>query len=91
MPEEPITLRDVFNRVETYGQCLVKVEISLATLTQKVADLPEIPKQPCSELTGHLDKHEKARALWQKPVIGVVVGVVEMAVVGLVCFFIGRG
>lgn len=84
MPEEPITLRDVFNAVEPVKQCLVEIKVSLAVLTQRDGDLH-------IAFTGHLDDHKRVRTLWQRPFIGAIVGAVEMIIIGLVGFFIGRG
>jgi len=86
-----ITLKDVFNRVETYGKCVVDIKVSLAVLAQKVKDLPTPPVQPCSGLINHLEGHKTIRVMWQRPIVAAAIQIVVMILMGVFCFLAGRG
>ena len=58
----------------------------LAVVKDRMERLPVLPARPCEQLSGHLDEHKA----WKRPIIRAVVDVVKMAIVGAVCFVIGK-
>lgn len=58
----------------------------LAVVKDRMERLPVLPDRPCEQLSVHLDEHKA----WKRPVIRAAVDIVKMAVVGAVCFVIGK-
>tara|TARA_Y100000310_G_scaffold277514_1_gene295321 strand:+ start:448 stop:732 length:285 start_codon:yes stop_codon:yes gene_type:complete len=73
-----------------------KVLGALTVTVAKIATTMEERPRPCLEYTQlrrdhdrHVEAHTAVKRTWQQSVIKAVVDVVKVAVVGLVCFWIG--
>ena len=74
------------------NKVLGELSISVATIATKIEERP----RPCHEHQelrrdhdAHIEEHKATQRTWQQSVIRAVVDVVKVAVVGLVCFWIG--
>jgi hypothetical protein len=66
----------IFQKLDKQTETLTAVQIDLATVKQKVNDMPPAPKQPCDTLTTHINDHKNTVASWRKPIIvGIIVTV----------------
>lgn len=56
----------------------------LAVVKDRMERLPAA--RPCQQLNNHLNEHRA----WKRPIIRAAVDMVKMAVVGAICFVIGK-
>lgn len=62
----------------------------IALIKQRLDAAPRIPDRPCSQLVEHIAHHIMTRTMWEQPIVHAVVNLIQMLIVGLVCFFIAR-
>lgn len=77
-------IKEIFRKLDKHNEVLTNVQINVATVMQKVNDMPPQRQRPCDELSGHLKEHKENQTLLKKPLVAAFVG---GGVVGLLTIF----
>lgn len=83
-------MKTLFRKLDTHSTQLTDLKVDVAVVKQKVEDFPSIPTRPCDELTRHVTSHAENAKMVKKPLVSAAIDLVKMAIVGAVCFLIGK-
>ena len=81
-------IHEIHQRIDTMVQHQNDTNVKLAEIATTLQLLPAPPDRPChfhdelrSEVVNHLEDHDQAKKLWQRPIIS---GLIRMAQLGIV-------
>lgn len=67
-----------------------EMSVSLGKLETAMNLQPGPRQRPCEQLKTHLETHKQSRQLWQRPLVGMIVHLFELALVAAVTLVIAR-
>ena len=83
-------MKTLFRKLDAHSTQLTDLKVDVAVVKQKVEDFPTIPTRPCGDFTKHIKDHDENIKMVKKPLVSAAIDLVKMAIVGAVCFLIGK-
>lgn len=64
--------------------------IAIGKIETHLKLMPAPKPRPCKELQDHIETHKESRRLWQKPIVGMLIHLIELGLVAVVTwYFVG--